>query len=100
MKVYKYEPTYFVRLQIVKQKEQAEYLTLHETTIEEVKEMCRKIVMEQGITPFEGGFKTTINIREATGGINGKSTSLSFRGINPAKVKELIIKHIESTDSN
>jgi len=96
MKIYKYEPTYFVRLQIVKQKEEAEYLTLHETTIEEVKEMCKKVVVSQNITPFEKGYKTTINIREATGGTNGKSTSLSFRGINPIKVKDLIVDYIES----
>jgi hypothetical protein len=96
MKIYKYEPTYFVRLQICKLKEQTEYLTLHETTIEEVNEMCMNIVTSQGLTPFEKGLKTSINIREATGAINGKSTSLSFRGISPAKVKELIVNYIES----
>lgn len=96
MKIYKHDPIYFVRLQILKQKEEAQYLTLHETTIEEVKEMCKTIVLNQGISPFEEGFKTTINIREASGGINGKSTSVSFRGITPTKMKSLIVNYVNA----
>jgi hypothetical protein len=42
-----------------------------------------------------GGKVTNIEIREAKGGQNGKSVSLSFKGLSPKKVKELIIKHLE-----
>ena len=93
MKIYKYMPTHFVRLQIVQQKCKTEYLTLYETTRDEVKEVLTNLINAQNISPFET-VKTSINIREAIGAKNGKSISISFRGVNPQQVVELITKHL------
>lgn len=95
MKIYEYSPVYFVRLQITQQKQDAEYLTLCDTTIDEVKEFLTNLLNEQKISPFETT-KTSINIREALGGKNGKSTSISFRGLNPKKTLDLITNNLKN----
>jgi len=94
MKIYQYSPISFVRLQITQQKQPAEYLTLCDCSIDEVKETLTKLIERQNISPFEK-VKTSINIREALGGKNGKSTSISFRGLTPKQTIDLITNHIK-----
>ncbi len=94
MKIYRYEPIEFVRLQITSQNEETQYLTLTDTTIEEVKQFCTKILETKNISPFTSGKKTSINIRKAIGGKNGKSESISFRGLTPNETMALIVTAI------
>lgn len=94
MKIYKHEPSVLIRLQIAKQGEQAEYLTLTETTSKEVDEFIRKIIEAQKISPFAVGRVTSINIREAIGAKNGKAKSISFRGLTPKETLDLILKEL------
>lgn len=96
MKIYiRHEPAYLVRLQICKAGSDTQYLTLYSTTPEQVFDMLKKIVEEKNISPFLRDKRTSVNVREAKGGKNGKSTSLSFVGITPVEMMKLIIKYIK-----
>ena len=94
MQIYEYHPIYFVRLSITQQNKQTEYLSLIDTTPEEVKSVLTNLIESQHISPFEK-HKTSINIREAWGAKNGKSTSISFRGLDPQQTVKLIKGHIQ-----
>lgn len=94
MKIYCNTPTEFVRLQIVRVGEDTQYLTLIETTIEDVEKELRLLITKQNLSPFAEGKKTSINIRRATGAINGKSKAISFRGISAKDTFNLIVNHI------
>jgi hypothetical protein len=96
MKIYAHTPQILVRLQIAKQGEDTQYLTLVDTTAKEVEEFCKKVISSQKIDIFATGLRTSINIREATGGDNGKSKSISFRGLNPKQTLQLLITHINA----
>jgi hypothetical protein len=95
MKIYEPQPENLVRLQIAKIGEETQYLTLCETTVAEVKELCEKLIIAQNISPFTQGKRTSINIREAKGGKNGKSISISFYGLSTKEVLNLIIQHLK-----
>ena len=94
MKIYAPEPKDLIRLQICRQLEDTEYITLCECTIPEVIQHLSKLIEKQKIPVFVKGKKTSINIRNALGGKNGKSTSVSFYGLSPKETKELIIKSL------
>jgi hypothetical protein len=96
MKVYTpSEPPYLMRINIKKQGEQTEFITLCETTQEEAFNFIKGIIEKQSISPFVKGRVTNVEIREAKGSQNGKSISLSFKGLEPKEVYSLILKHIE-----
>lgn len=81
MKEYKI-PKLLIRLSIKKQGEQTRYLTLCDTSLSEV-EMFVRNVMQKHVYPFETGKVTSVVIRESINGVNGKSVSVSFKGVNP-----------------
>lgn len=93
MKIYKPVPKDFVRLQIIKADQPAKYITFHETTLTECIEMIQKILNEYlpQINPFCKEKRTALNFRDAKGGKNGKSTSLSFRSESTTEQIENII---------
>lgn len=96
MKVYApSEPPYLMRINIKKQGEKTEFITLCETTQEEALNFVKDIIEKQSISPFVKGKVTNVEIREAKGSENGKSVSLSFKGLDPKKVHSLILKQIE-----
>ena len=91
MKVYTTpEPPYLMRINIKKQGEQTEFITLCETTQEEAFNFIKGIIEKQSISPFVKGKVTNVEIREAKGSKNGKSVSLSFKGLEPKEVYSLI----------
>jgi hypothetical protein len=92
MKIYKQIPEYIIRVQITQQGSPAEYLSLSETTPKEVIELIKKIVLTRN-DPFAKK-RTSVNIREAQGGANGKSKSVSFHGLTPKELHDLMIKEI------
>lgn len=95
MKLYNYEPPYLIRLQIIKQGEQTEYITLAETTMEEAQNFCKTIIEKQNLSPFQTGKVTAINIREGMGAKNGLSRTISFKGLSPKETHDLIINNLE-----
>jgi hypothetical protein len=94
MKIYKRQPEELVRLQIAKQGEETQYITLEDTTIAEVERICKMLISKQNLSPFEKGKVTSINMRYSLGGINGKSKSISFKGLSPKETLGIIVKHL------
>ncbi len=94
MKIYDPKPIKFIRLEISKIGEETFYIPLIETDKEEVKKMLEEIILQQQISPFVGGKKTKICVREALGGVNGKSESVSFYGIGTEKINNLIVSYL------
>lgn len=99
MKIYEQKPTYVIRLQVTKSGEDSEYLTLCETNPSDVERMCIELIEKQNLSPFLQGTRTSINIREAWGSKNGRSISLSFKGINPKQTIKLIKSHIKKINN-
>jgi len=81
----------YIRIRITRKNEETEYLTLVECT------MLSAVLVLTGIfkdkTTSSHRNKTTIQVREALGGINGKCTSICLSDITTEKVKERIINH-------
>ncbi len=94
MKIYEQKPAYLVRIQINRIGDDAQYLTFCDTTPKEVEDMCKALITGQDLSPFEMGHRTRIDIRESWGAKNGKSKSLSFKGLDTKQTFDLIVKHI------
>lgn len=95
MKIYQPKKDVLFRVNFKKQGVKTEHLTLCECSSDEVYELVSNIVIQAGLSPFQKGRVTNIEIREATGSINGKSISLSFKGLEPKEVRKMIIKEIK-----
>ena len=95
MKLYIPSRSKIFRINIKKQRFKTEHINLCECTLEEINELIRCVVKSQDISPFIKGNMTTVEIREALGSINGISTSLSFKGLDPEELKDLILKSIK-----
>lgn len=100
MKIYEPELRKFVRLMISQQGQQTEYLNLVECTREEVRDFIKDLISKQTISPFANGKKTSVVVRDAIGGQNLKSESVSFRGITPKQVSDLITQKLKQNESN
>jgi hypothetical protein len=97
MKIYTApEPPDLMRINIKKLGEKSEFITLCETTQKECYDFIKGIIEKQNISPFVKGRVTNVEIREAKGAENGKSISLSFRGIEPKEVYKLILSEIQN----
>lgn len=97
MKTYKEpEPPYLMRINIKRQPDKTEHITLCETTQKECYNFIKAVIKEQHLSIFQTGRVTNIEIREGFGAVNGRSVSLSFKGLGPAEVKELILDSIKN----
>lgn len=97
MKIYTApEPPHLMRINIKKLGEKTEFITLCETTQKECYDFIKAIIEKQNISPFVKGNVTNVEIREAKGAENGKSISLSFRGLEPKEVYKLILNEIQN----
>ena len=95
MKIYHpLEPPYLMRINIKRNGDKTEFITLQDTTQKESFDFIKNIIETQKISPFVKGKVTNIEIREAKGCENGKSVSLSFKGFTPKEVYSLIIKEL------
>jgi len=100
MKIYSQSPNHVIRVAITRAGYKgAKYITLCECTQIEVREMIMRLIREQNLDPFAKGFRTRIDIREAIGGENGKSISLSFVGLDVTETFDLIINEINSINT-
>jgi hypothetical protein len=96
MKLKTLTPVKKVNISFVRLGEPTEYLCLENTTLKEVERACRDAIVLQEVDPFFKGLSTRINIREAVKGINGKSKSISFKGLSPTQTKLAVSKYILS----
>ena len=92
MKIYNPQPENLIRLMITKSGEKTEYLTLCECDAPWVLEWLKMLF--KNTSPFVSGKRTTIQIREAIGGKNGKSMSIAFFGLSPIDVKNRIVNEL------
>ena len=83
-----------MRVNIKKTGCKTEFITLCEAKQDEVITFIENIVKEQNINPFEKGYVTNVEVRECVESKNGKSKSISFKGINPKELKEIILNKI------
>lgn len=96
MKIYEHNPVLIIRLQIARQGEQVEYLSLQETTAEEVETIVKELIIKQNLSPFAKGKRTAVNIRPFVGAKAGKQKSISFIGLSPKQTLDLIINYINT----
>jgi len=90
MKIHKPPPPEkVIRLMITKQGFKTEYLTLCECTQNETIEWIKQIF--SFVSPFATGKSVNIQVREAIGAENGKSKSVTFKGMDPDQVMKVII---------
>ncbi len=76
MKILK-TPIDVVRVEIKKQGEKPQYITLYECSMDEVVSYIQEKLMDFSV-PYPDFRKTSITVREARGGKNGKSTSFGL----------------------
>lgn len=96
MKIYKHDYIFFIRLTFKRRGDKNLYLPLVETSLDETIEMLQTAIRSTKIDPLAKCNTTTIEIREATGGVNGAYRQISFRGLSPEETRNIIIKHIET----
>lgn len=97
MRLYKAEPAHIIRITITKQNYVgAQYINLCDTTLEKAMLFVKKVIEEQKISPFEKGKVTSINFRDCIGSKNGKSQSLSFKGLSVDETYELIMSKFKN----
>jgi hypothetical protein len=83
-----------MRVNIKKTGCKTEHITLCEANQDDVLSLIESIVETKKISPFEKGYVTNVEVRECVDSKNGKAKSISFRGINPEELKEIILKTI------
>jgi len=83
-----------LRINIKKQLVKTEILTIEDCTQSEFLEYVKKLIEAQNLSIFQTGKLTNIEIREGQGTMNGKSVSISFKGLEPIEVKNLIVKDL------
>lgn len=94
MEFYKPAPINIIRLTIRKVGFNNEYINLHKTNMSAVIRLIKRTIEQQNISPFTKGPVCAIDIRNCIGGKNGKSKSVSFKGLGPDKVKSLLVEAI------
>ena len=94
MKIYTPAPTFIIRVQIIRQGENTKYINLCDTTQKEAVEHISKTIEKQNISIFAKGNRTRIDIRECLGSKNGKSKSISFKGLSTQQTLDIITKSI------
>ncbi len=83
-------PVPIIRVNVKKQGEKTKHINLSETTSEEVLGYIRKAIFSKNLSPFQKGFSTSVEVREALGGENLKSQSISFKGMSVQDTYDLI----------
>ena len=96
MKLYIKTPVPIIRVSIKKQGEKTEYINLCETTQVKVYKFIEELIKKENISPFQKGYTTNIEIREALGGKNLKSISLSFKGLATLTTKMIILDELQN----
>lgn len=95
MRIYKpKEPPKLLRINIKKQGIETEFITIEDCEQQEFYDYVKALIEKQKLSIFQDGNVTNIEIRIGEGSKNGKSISLSFKGLEPKQVAELIINDL------
>lgn len=95
MKIYEPKPLKMIRLTITKKGEDTKYLNFVDTTQEECMKVVMSVIDELKLSVFQGGQSTRIDFRECVGGKNGSCKSVSFKGLSPTQLHDLLEKKID-----
>ncbi len=95
MKIYEPKPLHLIRLTISKKDEETKYLNFIDTTQDECIKNVMSIIEELKLSVFQEGNQTRMDFRDCIGGKNGKSKSISFKGLNPDQLYKLLTQKIE-----
>ena len=90
MKIYKHYPKKILRISTTKKGHKTLYFNIIETTQDEFIQWLKKLIDKQHLSSFQTGNVTSITVRESLGGTNGKSKSISFKGLSPDEIADLI----------
>lgn len=93
MKLYKHEPKSLIRVALTKKEHETIYLTFAETTPEQCLKNIEDLLSKMKVSPIQERYMTRIDIRHAIGGSNGKSMSISLKGVTPKEIEILFIKN-------
>lgn len=97
MKIYNPLPIQVIRLQISNQNEQdTYYLNFIECTHYEAIENIKSIIEDLKLPMFQSGYSTKLAFRDCEGAANGKSKSISFKGLSAKQTYELILEKLKS----
>lgn len=99
MKLHKYTPILIMRLTISKKGEPNENVNISDATFKETCNYIKKLILKQNISPFEKGLKTSVKVRECLGDQKLKSENISFRGLTPKQVADLITNDLTKQES-
>lgn len=94
MKLYDHVPPTLMRVNIKKQGHKTEHLAFEEAGQDELLNWLRSLIEGQGLSIFATGKITTVEVRESIKGINGKTKSFYFRGLDPHEVKTIILRSL------
>ena len=83
-------PVVMMRINIKQQGHLTMHLAVVETTQDKLIDWLKELS-----PPLPEGPLITVEVREATGGINGKAKSFSFKGLTPVEVSNLILENLE-----
>lgn len=95
MKLYTYKPPYLIRINIKRQGEPTYHITVCDTTLNDAKTTISNLILAQNLNPFTKGKVTNIEFREGEGKNNGKSISISFKGMSPKEVFNFINNYLK-----
>jgi len=96
MKIFEEKPVELIRIMISRQNEFTKYINLCECTMDDVLILVNYLISMQTISPFTSGKRVSVVVREAIGGKNGKSKSISFRGLSTTEVHTLITEYVKT----
>ena len=88
-------PVVMMRINIKQQGHLTMHLAVVETTQDKLIDWLKELIEVQNLSIFAKGPLITFEVREATGGINGKAKSFSFKGLTPVEVSNLILENLE-----
>lgn len=98
MKIYKPAAApKLLRINIKKSGVATEFITIAECEQQEFYDYVKALIEKQNLSIFQTGSLTNIEIRIGEGKQNGKSISLSFKGLEPKQVAELIINDLQQS---
>ncbi len=96
MKLYQSPPPpTLIRVNIKRQGNETQFITLCECTQEEALEFVKTAITKQNLSPFQSGNVTNVEIRVGEGSVNGKSVSVSFRGLSPRETQAILLSELE-----
>ncbi len=91
MKIYNPEPLQLVRVSISKKEFKTLHLTFHQVTQEECLRKITEMLCEIKVPSIQEKYQTRVDVRSAIGSKNGKSMSVSLKGLTPLDVYTLLV---------